>query len=77
MRLAPGGGVKLVKGGDVGGASHVEALGVVVHGVGALQPHDSMLLAGQSSGILTAQHVLHKETALRPASRGTSQIPET
>ena len=71
MSLAPGGGVKLVEGGDVGGPGHVEALGVVIDRVCALQPHDGMLLAGQSARILTAEHVLHKKTALRPASNSS------
>ena len=72
MSLAPSGGVKLVEGGDVGGASHVEALGVVVDGVSALQPHDSVLLTGESTSVLAAEHVLDKETALRPAARSWS-----
>ena len=67
MSLAPGSGVKLVKGGDVGRPSHIEALGVVVDRVCALQPHNGMLLAGQGASTLAAEHVLHKETALGPA----------
>ena len=74
--LAPGGGVELVKGRDVGGATHVEALGVVVDGVSALQAHDSILLAGQGTGILAAEHVLHEESALRPARREAVLMPD-
>ena len=66
---APDVGVELVEGGHVGGPGHVEALGEVVDGVGALQPEHRVLLVGERACRVAAQQVLHKQPALRPAKQ--------
>lgn len=72
--MAPGSCLKLRVGGDVARSSDIEALGVVVDRVCALQPHDCVLLAGEGPSVLTAEHILNKEAALRPATIRACQL---
>lgn len=65
----PSGVVKLVECCHVCGASNIEALGVVVDRVRALQPEGGILLAGESASVLAAEHVLNEEAARWPAQK--------
>ena len=63
--------LKLCEGCGVAGSRHIEALGVIVDRVSTLEPQHSMLLVGQGTHVFAAQHVLHKEAALRSANKET------